>query len=708
MSVIDIHNNMATPPPAPLAMPIQSLKKAPKATFDWPSARTMLARLVAFGGAILLTYYGYVQMNLVFGNETQTVLQEVLLVLFVTTFGWISFSTTQTLAGLFNIRASQNELDEVDQRRANLGRTVLLMPVYNEDPAATCAALQAMGEELAEAGHGQDFEIFIASDTRDPEAWLRETLAYAELKQALRNKVAVWYRRRKHNTGRKAGNLHEFIERWGARYDHMLVLDADSVMSGDTIIRMTARMAAEPKLGILQTLPILAGGNTLFARLQQFAGRLYGPVIANGVAAWQGKDGNYWGHNAMIRVKAFAENCGLPTLPGRMPFGGHVMSHDFVEAALIRRGGWQVRMDTDLGGSWEGSPPSLIDLAIRDRRWAQGNLQHSKIIGARGLRWPSRVHFFVGIGSYLMSPIWLAMLLVGFTLTLQTLIIQPNYFEDGLQLFPNWPVFDAERMIGLFSLSIFMLLLPKLVGMVAALIRPAMRRKFGGGIRIIASTVLEIILSALYAPILMMIQVWQVVQIFAGFDSGWATQTREGAVMSWGEAFRRHRRHVLMGLIPGIMLAWLAPNQLVWLSPVLVGLLLSPWLSRISGCQWTGNILSRTGLLKTPEEIAEPPTFTRMDALVDNYRGGSSAGLLALFDNPAVLTSHCASLQPDDGEDEQAFLDKVTARAKLEAAPTPEAALKWMNKNELTALVAAANELVPAYKPKAERQQKEG
>src|SRR5690606_32740800 len=268
------------------------------------------------------------------------------------------------------------------------------------------------------------------------------------------------------------------FERWGARYDHLLILDADSVMEADTILKLAGRMEAEPRLGILQTVPMLVGGSSLFGRLQQFAGRLYGPVIARGTAAWQGTDGNYWGHNAMIRTRAFAQACGLPDLPGRKPFGGHILSHDFVEAALIRRAGWQVRMDPDLRGSFEGAPPSLIDSAARDRRWAQGNLQHVKVIGARGLRWPSRVHFAIGIGSYLMSPIWLAMLVTGGMLALRAGLAQPRYFADTFQLFPDWPVFDAERMLGLLPLATGRLLLPKFLGLFHSLLKSRTSRRF--------------------------------------------------------------------------------------------------------------------------------------------------------------------------------------------------------------------------------------
>ncbi len=259
------------------------------------------------------------------------------------------------------------------------------MPIYNEDPARTTAALYAMAEALAQIDAARHFEIAIISDSTNADAWISESLAVDQLRRDLRETMPVWYRRRWHNTGRKAGNVEDFVKRWGARYDYMIVLDADSIMAPQTLVALVSRMQADPQLGILQTVPMLIGHWSLFSRIQQFAGRVYGSLIGRGVAAWSGNEGNFWGHNAIIRVAAFAQACGLPQLPGRRPFGGHVLSHDFVEAALMRRAGWKVRMAPDLGGSWEESPPSLVDIAIRDRRWAQGNLQHSKIVGAKGL-----------------------------------------------------------------------------------------------------------------------------------------------------------------------------------------------------------------------------------------------------------------------------------------------------------------------------------
>ncbi len=277
------------------------------------------------------------------------------------------------------------------------------------------------------------------------------------------------------------------------------------------------------------------------------------------MSAWSGDSGNYWGHNAIIRVPAFAQYCGLPKLKGRKPFGGFVLSHDFVEAALMRRGGWKVRMATDCGGSWEESPPTLIDIAVRDRRWAQGNLQHMKIIGSAGLRFISRMHLGVGIMSYLSSPMWLVMIGIGFALAIQSRFIRPEYFSHDFQLFPTWPRFDVALMMALFWFSMVVLLIPKMLGLIRALLSRRIRRGAGGVIGITASFLLEAILSALYAPILMIVQCRHVFEVFMGRDSGWKPQRRDAGHTTWGDAWRFHRRHMLLSCVTAVIVCFISP-----------------------------------------------------------------------------------------------------------------------------------------------------
>ncbi|MBN8900272.1 MAG: glucans biosynthesis glucosyltransferase MdoH, partial [Rhodospirillales bacterium] len=366
--------------------------------------------------------------------------------------------------------------------------------------------------------------------------------AYLRLRAAIGDTPRLYYRRRAKNTARKAGNIADWVMRFGGAYPQFLILDADSVMAGDTLLQLVATMEAHPDVGLVQTLPIIAGGTTLFARMQQFAGRVYGPLIAHGIAWWHGAEGNYWGHNALIRTQAFAENGGLPELRGRKPFGGHIMSHDFVEAALIRRGGWAVHMLPALRGSYEESPPSLTDLAVRDRRWCQGNLQHAAVLPARGLHWVSRLHLLTGIGSYITAPLWLMFLLCGILISLQARFITPDYFPAGKALFPQWPVIDPVRAMWVFIGTMALLLIPKLLGTCAVLLRGPDRRGCGGTIRLLLSVILETIVAGLLAPVVMLTQSIDVVAILLGRDSGWNAQRRDDGSIPLRETARAYRR----------------------------------------------------------------------------------------------------------------------------------------------------------------------
>jgi membrane glycosyltransferase len=441
-------------------------------------------------------------------------------------------------------------------------------------------------------------------------------------------------------------------------------------------------MQADPGLGILQTAPQLIGARTFFGRLQQFAACVYGPVITRGLAAWSGDSSNYWGHNAIIRITAFAASCGLPQLKGRKPFGGHVLSHDFVEAALMRRAGWKVRMTTELGCSWEESPPSLIDIAVRDRRWAQGNLQHTKIIGTSGLRLTSRMHLGIGIMSYLSSPLWLLLLTLGFALTLQARLIRPEYFSQDFQLFPTWPRFDTELMMALFWFSMVVLLVPKMLGLVRALLSKRIRAGSGGAIGICASVLLEIILSALYAPILMLIQSRYVFEILLGRDSGWQPQRREGGG-SWSEAWAFHKRHVLIACGTAATVWFLAPALLVWVSPALLGLFLSVLLSRASGSETIGRALARVALLRTPEETERPALVRRRQELIAAAEPLPEDGLYFLARNLAARSAHVhGNLGKPAATRGQPDPNALTAEQKLFEARTLEEALGWLTPPE--------------------------
>jgi membrane glycosyltransferase len=556
------------------------------------------------------------------------------------------------------------------------------MPIYHEDPARTTAALEVMAKGLGDIGEAQAFEIVVLSDSTNADSWVRETLAVERLESSLQGIMPVWYRRRWANTAKKAGNIKDFVEQWGGRYDHFLVLDADSLMAPKTVIALAASMEADPQLGILQSVPVLAGGSTLFARLQQFAGRVHGPIASSGLAAWQGSDGNYWGHNAIIRTEAFAAACGLPVLRGKKPFGGPILSHDFVEAALMRRAGWRVEMASRLGGSWEESPPSLIDTAVRDRRWAQGNLQHSKVIAARGLRWPSRAHLAIGIMSYCASPVWLLLIAFGFALSLQARLIRPEYFTDSFQLFPSWPHFDSERMIRLFVVTMLVLLLPKLMGLARALARAELRRGCGGALRLIGSFLTELVISALFAPIMMVIHSRQIYEILVGRDAGWSAQRRDDGETRWADAWRRHRWHMACGLATALAAWFSSPAILAWLSPTLAGLFLAVPLSRASGSARVGQALRKLGLLVTPEETNPPKLFKAREAVAEHAPALPQDGIEALVLDDEVRAVHykwATSAPRLRGAPDPSYL---TAAEKVADASTVEEALAWLEPRE--------------------------
>jgi membrane glycosyltransferase len=679
----------SVPPESRLDMPVQSLarwskmEKRPLAAPERARA-PWAARAFVFGGAALLTAYGAYEMHQVVSVSRTTVLQWVLLVLFTINFSWIALAFTSGLLGFLVLLTRRNRLPPLPE---TLGaRTAVLMPVYNESTARTFAALQAIYESVEAAGLGAHFDYFILSDSTNPDAWIAEERAFLALRERLGPKARIYYRHRPKNHHRKAGNIADFVTRWGGAYEHMLVLDADSLMTGDTIVRLAAAMEADPDAGIIQTLPLIINRNTLFARVQQFAARVTGPVIAAGLSAWMGRDGNYWGHNAIIRTRAFAAHCGMPDLKGRPPLGGHILSHDFVEAALMRRAGWTVYMLPDLGGSYEESPPSLIDLAARDRRWCQGNLQHSRVIGARGWKLATRQHFATGIAAYLASPFWLFQLIVGIALVLQTTYIRPEYFSKDFTLFPIWPRFDPERALALFALTMGILLAPKLFGLLLMLFDRDKRQACGGAVRLVLSSLIEVVLSALMAPILMLIQSGSVFQILLGRDTGWQPQRRDDGSIPARDIVRRHLWHTLLGLFTGLSAVMIATSLFLWMSPTVLGLVLAIPLSWLSGQLGAGLVLKRLGLLLMPAERQLPEIARRANALqADNARLGfdEEDSLAVLFRDRAFRERHEAMLPHVPHRERGEFdPDRVLAEAKIIDAETLEEATRWLSPKE--------------------------
>ncbi len=700
----------ATPPENRLIMPVQSFRswkdedrRKPVAPRDWKTP--WLKRLFVFGGGLALTAYGAWEMYNVVSVSRTTSLQYVLLVLFTVNFSWIALAFTSAVLGFFGLLFDRSRPVHVDSLQH---RTVVVMPIYNESTARTFAALAAIRESVEATGLGSHFDYFIVSDTTNPDVWIAEERAFLALRERLGPEARVYYRHRPKNHHRKAGNIADFVTRWGGHYEHMVVLDADSLMTGTCIVRLAAAMEADPDAGIIQSLPLIINRNTFFARLQQFAARVYGPVIATGLAMWSGRDGNYWGHNAIIRTQAFADHCGLPDLKGKPPFGGHVLSHDFVEAALIRRAGWSVYMLPDLTGSYEESPPSLIDVSVRDRRWCQGNLQHSRIIGAKGFVAPTRQHFATGIMGYLASPLWLMQLVVGILIVLQVSYARPEYFTQEFTLFPVWPRFDPERALNLFALTMAILLAPKLFGLLLTLFNGKLRRAGGGAIRLVISALIEVLFSAFFAPIMMLIQSGSVFQILLGRDTGWNPQRRDDGSIPLKDIVRRHRMHTVMGLVTGISAFLIATSLFAWMSPTIVGLVLAIPLSWASGQLAIGLWLKRRKLLYTPEEGDPPAVALRANALQAEFAAAGyddADGLRALHAEPALREAHEAMLpEPPPRRRGEIEADRAVAQAKLVDAETIDDAAIWLKPKErmvvlhdraLVALLAS----LPAERP---------
>jgi membrane glycosyltransferase len=580
------------------------------------------------------------------GANGLTGLDRLQIALFAITFGWLSLFFWSALLGwaLGVLRIKPIALLTPREATALHGKPVaIVVPVYNEDAAAVAGRIAAMFEGLRVTGQLDHFHFFILSDTTEPDIWVQEVATWQNLCEKVGGQGRIFYRRRPKNTARKAGNLAEFCENYGARYEHMIVLDADSLITAPLLVWLAQTAQLNPTAGIIQALPSIIGSESFYARAQQFAARLYGPLLARGISAWHQGDSNYWGHNAIIRVDAFTQCCGLPTLSGKPPLGGHIMSHDFVEAALIRRGGWKVWLVSDVDGCFEQMPQSLIENGKRERRWVQGNLQHSKILLAAGLHPMSRLHLAMGILAYLAPIFGLLFLLVGLASSIHTNLIPPDYFPDTPTLFPTWPIFDGDRALQLLALVVVMLTLPKLL---AALTVPQVAL-WGGRWRVARAVLVEHLFTILIAPVMMLIQTSFVLDVLLGRDSGWGAQNRGDACTSWREAWLRHRWHTLWGMVLTATSWFFAPALFWWLVPIIAGLLLSMPLSYYSSRSLAA------GLFAIPEERAVPPEVLAAPQFEQFFRarlplGDAALGqLAAVLDEPRLNALHLSLLAGD-------------------------------------------------------------
>ena len=524
--------------------------------------------------------------------------------LFGLLFAWVSAGFFTAMMGFRVLwRGDRHAMSAASARDRPIGehaRTAIIMPICNEQVSAVLAGLRATCRSLATTGAARLFDVFLLSDSGDPAIRAAEAAAWAQLRDEFGADIRIYYRWRRRRTKRKAGNVADFCRRWGRDYRYMIVLDADSVMSGECVLQLVRLMEANPRAGILQTAPLACGLTTLHARSQQFAGRVAGRLFTAGMQYWQLGESHYWGHNAIIRVEPFMRHCALAPLAGHGGLSGEILSHDFVEAALMRRAGYHVWLVHDLYGSYEQQPPNLLEELQRDRRWCQGNLQNARLLAEPGLHGVHRAMLLTGAFSYLSAPLWLAFVLLG----------------ACLWVFGDPPAFASLRdvpreLAALWLATTLMLALPRPIGVLAIVMRRE-QGSYGGTSALLRGTLLEGGLSVLQAPVRMVAHTLFVVAALTGLKLDWRSPSREAEDIGWSDAARR------FGLI-GAAAACVAgcglllqPQAILLLLPTGLPLLLAVPLTVLTSRSTLGRRLLASRLLLTPEEQPSSGLFKLM------------------------------------------------------------------------------------------------
>lgn len=548
--------------------------------------------------------------------------------LFALLFGHAALGFFTALRGFRTERPSElvgyeRADEETSPAEGEPPRTAVVLPVYHENATDVFAGVAAMRESLLRVADAPPIEMFVLSDSQDPLVAAEEERAHRRVTAYGNPEVPIYYRRRARNVGQKAGNLAEFFQRWGDRYDYVIVLDADSLMQGTTMVELIRRIHRAERVALLQAPIVPIRGRSLLARALQWSTTVAGPLFARGLMRWSGAHGNYYGHNAILRTRAFLECCALPTLAGRPPLGGPLLSHDFVEAALLCRGDFQVRSATDLAGSYEELPATLAEYVARDRRWCQGNLQHLRVFLSPGIPAMSRLHLLFGATAYLAGPIWVVFTCVGTVLAAQ----------GRLNL--------SLAAAGL-ALVLALLIGPRVLGVIAVARTAADRTGHGGLGRLAASFVTELGLSALLGPLLMLHHARMVVSITLGRAVTWGA-VRRGSKLA--APLRGELTNTAIGLALAFGLTRAAPEQALWLAPVWVPLLLAIPTSLVLSSTRVGPALQRLGLLLVPSEVKPDPLCQRADELRMLTEGDSAGRFRDLVLDPVLVSAHLKRLE---------------------------------------------------------------
>ncbi|MBM3529027.1 MAG: glucans biosynthesis glucosyltransferase MdoH [Alphaproteobacteria bacterium] len=565
------------------------------------SGRAVFGRRVFFAVLVLLTIFallalaGYALSAGGFGFA-----DGVLLLLFGLTMPWSVIGFWNATIGFFVMRFARDPVAAVNPSAARVrndepitASTAITIFVRNEPPDRVIRNLDAMMRELAASGYADKFHLYVLSDTGLPDIAALEEKGFAALKAEWQGRMPVTYRRREINTGFKAGNFWDFCQRWGDDHEFAVTLDTDSFMTAAAIMRMVRIMQADPKLGILQGLVVGLPSTSAFARIFQFGMRLGMRSWTIGSAWWQADCGPYWGHNAALRIAPFKTYCEIPELPGKGVLRGHVLSHDQIEAALMRRGGYDVRVlpEEDLG--WEENPPTLIEFIRRDQRWCQGTLQYGFFLFKPGLKFVGRFQLAFAMLMFLGSPAWIGLLVVG------TLAIATS---------PSTEAFiRADAGYTLLAVVLVMWFAPKIATVIDVLTRPELRRAFGGTLRFLASVVTETCFFILLSPIMWFCHTLFLAGLPFGKVIGWIGQVRDDHTVPWPVAAKQLWPHMTLGWICLAILAATHPVAAVYAFLLIAGgLAVSVPLAVVTAIPRVGHALARIGIGRLPEETAPP------------------------------------------------------------------------------------------------------
>ncbi len=636
---------------------MSALLKASPSTSRW---HTALRQFIFFSIVLFVSAGGTWIMADILWRGGISGVEICMLILFAPLFTLITFGFVQAVLGFFIMLLPRdpflitNCLPKKPAAPEDISMTAIVAPIYNEDVTRVYEGIRSIYLSLVKSSCADKFNIFILSDSSDPNKWIEEEVAWVELCKQLNAFGKIFYRKRSVALNSKSGNISDFCRRWGAKYRYMLILDADSVMEGETIVSLARLMELNPRAGIIQSVPSPVQADTFYSRMMQFAGTLYGPIFQAGLNFWMGANGNYWGHNAIIRLAPFIEHCSLPFMPGK--YGSksmRFMSHDYVEAALMGRAGYEVWLAYDLGGSFENLPPSLIDSAKRDKRWCRGNLQHSWLLFAEGLHPINRLHLFLGIMSYFSSPLWLLFVIIGiFHFRIESYAVKSFDYDIGVSPFLD-EVCGGRQSLILFIFTMTMLTLPKILAVLIQLGNRQWSASHGWRLKIWLGMIAEHLISALLAPIHMLFNTKFVMHVLMGLNVPWTAQRRDVSGVDWREAIITHAWHSVIGVALAIIAWILDRNLFYWLSPIYLGLIFSIPISIILADQRLGERLQKLGIFLTPDEIKKPETVAHLEKNMKIYEslalsGGrpqSEPGIMQVVLDPYVNAIHVALLK---------------------------------------------------------------